>query len=214
MEIRYICISATWFYEYFVKTCGLTRCAILGAIMHFSFVVGTIGGLFIEGSMYQLYEGYESIEECPAQLTVAQLEDAHALGTLPTSNSSILTDYTTPCTPPSSLLSIFVMLSCCALSRMGLWMFDLAVNQMFQEWVDPKEVNLLITISCHYSKRFPKNTYVAWACFWGSERRTILFRLRSFWTRFHLDRTMRIWSRYHSDHSLDVPGLRKLHSTR
>ena len=58
----------------------------------------------------------------------------------PTDEDNWIMDYSTPCTPPESILSILIMLFACALSRVGLWTFDLAVNQMFQEWVDKDKV--------------------------------------------------------------------------
>ena len=58
----------------------------------------------------------------------------------PTDEDNWIMDYSTPCTPPESVLSILIMLFACALSRVGLWTFDLAVNQMFQEWVDKDKV--------------------------------------------------------------------------
>ena len=135
-------ILATWFYEYFIKHFGLVRTAIAGAVLHFCFVLGTIGGLFVEGSMYQLYQGYETKDECPTQLNTTVLQEQTKL--MAWSNSSIISnhvvDFSAACTPPESYFSILFMLVCCAMSRCGLWLFDLAVSQMFQEWVEPRKV--------------------------------------------------------------------------
>lgn len=127
--------SATIPYEGWVKAYGLMKVAILGALLHFGFVIITVVGLFIPGSMYILYLGVDSADECPQQLNVTELS---LLDSKPDGYSWI-TDYSTPCTPPDSLFSILIMLFACALSRVGLWTFDLAVSQMFQEWVTPDQ---------------------------------------------------------------------------
>lgn len=125
--------SSTIWYESWVKSYGLTKVAILGAILHFSFVIITVVGLFVPGSMYIFYLNVSSSKECPQQMNETALEDYEFK---PTDDDNWIMDYSTPCTPPESILSILIMLFACALSRVGLWTFDLAVNQMFQEWVD------------------------------------------------------------------------------
>ncbi|CAG5107349.1 Oidioi.mRNA.OKI2018_I69.chr1.g3276.t1.cds [Oikopleura dioica] len=126
------CVTTIW-YESWVKSYGLTKVAILGAILHFSFVIITVVGLFVPGSMYMFYLGVSSADQCPQQLNETALAEYEFK---PTTDDNWITDFTTPCTPPDNLLSILLMLFACALSRVGLWTFDLAVNQMFQEWVD------------------------------------------------------------------------------
>jgi len=137
-----------------VKSYGLTKVAILGAILHFSFVIITVVGLFVPGSMYIFYLNVSSSKECPQQviqekqfqaiikfkMNETALEDYEFK---PTDDDNWIMDYSTPCTPPESILSILIMLFACALSRDGLWTFDLAVNQMFQEWVDKDKVTWL-----------------------------------------------------------------------
>ena len=44
--------------------------AILGAILHFSFVIITVVGLFVPGSMYMLYLGVSSADQCPQQVNI------------------------------------------------------------------------------------------------------------------------------------------------
>ena len=44
-------LLGTSFYEIIVKSYGLVSAGVAGALMHLVFVVGTIGGLFIKGTL-------------------------------------------------------------------------------------------------------------------------------------------------------------------
>ena len=124
---------------------GLVNCAILGAVLHFSFVLGTIGGLFVEGSLYQMETLSETAEVCLDQLNSTAWLDAQMTGAMPNiTDGNFIKSFDSPCIPTDSTQSILVMLFCCALSRCGLWIFDLAVNQMFQEWVSAEQVKQII----------------------------------------------------------------------
>ena len=90
--------------------------------------------------MYQFHQANNELEICPISLNATILADKLEMGLLPTSEFNILTNYEVSCSPPEQFLSIFFMLTCCALSRCGLWLFDLSVSQMFQEWVHPSLV--------------------------------------------------------------------------
>ena len=126
---------------------GLVNCAILGAVLHFSFVLGTIGGLFIDGSLYEMETLSESPKICVDQLNATGWAQAQQNGSVPSiSAGNFINSYDSPCLPTESLRSILVMLACCALSRCGLWIFDLAVNQMFQEWVSTEQVYNIIPL--------------------------------------------------------------------
>ena len=91
----------------------------------------------VSGSHYAVYQqGFDyNKEACIEVQTAPQMLNRTDLIT----NEFIL-NYETDCAPPDSLVSIIILISCCALSRCGLWLFDLAVNQMFQEWVKPNQV--------------------------------------------------------------------------
>ena len=93
---------------------------------------------YFSGSHYAVYQqGFDyNKEACIKVETASEMLNRTNL----ISNDFIL-NYETDCAPPDSLLSIIILISCCALSRCGLWLFDLAVNQMFQEWVKPNQVN-------------------------------------------------------------------------
>jgi len=129
-------LLGTYFYKILVGRIGLVFTSVVGGLLHISFVFGTIGGLFTPGSHYAVYQqGFDYVkEEC------IEVQNASVM----TNRSDLLTNefilnYSTDCAPPDSLLSIIILISCCALSRCGLWLFDLAVNQMFQEWVKPNQ---------------------------------------------------------------------------
>ena len=100
---------------------------------------GILGSLInnSSGSHYAVYQqGFDyNKEACIEVETAPQMLNRTDL----ISNEFIL-NYETDCAPPDSLVSIIILISCCALSRCGLWLFDLAVNQMFQEWVKPTQV--------------------------------------------------------------------------
>lgn len=129
-------LLGTYFYKLLVGRIGLLFTSVVGGILHISFVFGTIGGLFTSGSHYAVYQqGFDyNKEACIEVETASQMLNRTDL----ISNAFIL-NYETDCAPPDSLLSIIILISCCALSRCGLWLFDLAVNQMFQEWVKPNQ---------------------------------------------------------------------------
>lgn len=74
VELRFNSFAATIWYESWVKSYGLTKVAILGAILHFSFVIITVVGLFVPGSMYMFYLDVSSAEQCPQQVHFFKLK--------------------------------------------------------------------------------------------------------------------------------------------
>jgi len=108
----------------------------VGIVMVFGQLETKVQRVF-SGSHYAVYQqGFDyNKEACIEVETASQMLNRTDL----ISNDFIL-NYETDCAPPDSLLSIIILISCCALSRCGLWLFDLAVNQMFQEWVKPNQV--------------------------------------------------------------------------
>ena len=89
------------------------------------------------GSHYAVYQqGFDYNKEACIQVETA----SEMLNRTDLLSNDFILSYETDCAPPDSLLSIIILISCCALSRCGLWLFDLAVNQMFQEWVKPNQV--------------------------------------------------------------------------
>jgi len=135
-------LLGTSFYEIIVKSYGVVSAGVAGALMHLFFVIGTIGGLFIKGSPYVLYHQMNGDDyECPdfnhtrtfypGETNTTIFEDERGFKL----EQNMALDYSSECDPVPSVWSILTLIVCCALSRCGLWLFDLAVNQMFQEWV-------------------------------------------------------------------------------
>lgn len=128
-------LLGTYFYRILVGRIGLVFTSVIGGVLHIIFVFGTIGGLFAPGSHYAVYNSsslklvYEP-EECAEVQSPAEMANK---------TETFITSYSTECAPPTELNSIIILIACCALSRCGLWLFDLAVNQMFQEWVKPNQ---------------------------------------------------------------------------
>ena len=133
--------------------------------------------------MYQ--QGFDYNKEACIQVeTASQMLNRTDL----ISNDFIL-NYETDCAPPDSLLSIIILISCCALSRCGLWLFDLAVNQMFQEWVKPNQVKSYASqkdIIFLNAYDFILPLCLAWRCIWCSKRSSKFVRLSSFRNSFCL----------------------------
>ena len=107
--------------------------------MHICFVLGTIIGLFVPGSSYVFSQFSYNENQCAPELPEGDILENWEKNENATYDFVI--DYSN-CTPPSSLFSIFTLMICCALSRCGLWLFDLAVNQMFQQWVPQDKVSV------------------------------------------------------------------------
>ena len=137
----------TSLYEFVVNRIGLVFAAVIGAIFHSFCVIGTIVGLFLEGSPYVLAAAYDSSENDSSNVSCSNLE-LYTPIELDNQNFTNLKrfalDGSVECHLPQwSLVSISTLIGFVALSRCGLWLFDLAVNQMFQEWIPKDQVNLI-----------------------------------------------------------------------
>jgi len=124
-------LLGTSLYEVTVKNHGLVWAGVVGALMHLFCVLGTIVGLFVPGSPYVVYREMNN-QTCGAHFTPG-MNSTDFPFELDQNNFAL--SFKSECDPVPSLWSIGTLIVSCTLSRCGLWLFDLAVNQMFQEWV-------------------------------------------------------------------------------
>jgi len=113
-------------YPYLVKSLGLIGTGISGAVWQSGFAVLGIVALFIKGSPYEPFEDHENLIDID--------ETYNSTG-----------NFWIRCPPghipPSSFLSIGIVMLSAVLQRWGLWIFDMIVTQLFQEEVETEERN-------------------------------------------------------------------------
>ena len=120
---------------------SLPYLGIVGSVYQFAFLVVCAVAIWLPGSPFTLADKYFStnINTCIVNETLSLINntiaETHSNLTIPLSNFENIF-FETPC---RVYISILILLIGMALSRFGLWLTDLTINQIIQENVGEKE---------------------------------------------------------------------------
>jgi iron-regulated transporter 1 len=109
---------------------------LIGSTYQLFFLIGCFISIWLPGSPFEVadreYKTASDFSNCTTTVTNATDSTDTVTNVEKTSNKF----FTSPC---QNYTSIMVLLTTMALSRFGLWMIDLAINQSIQETVSEKE---------------------------------------------------------------------------
>ena len=125
-------IFATYAFPWLRRRVGLIRTGLFSAAIQTSTLFLCVASVFIDGSPFFLLEANSGTPTAPTgNWTAAKNSSAEPESSL----YKCLDDVE----PPSSHLSLFVLMAGIIVARIGLWGFDLTITQLIQETIVEKE---------------------------------------------------------------------------
>ncbi len=135
---------------------------IVGSVYQFAFLIVCVVAIWLPGSPFTLSDNLfqTNVNNCMQNETISFLNntiaEVHANSTLHLTRVKRVL-FETPCRAYTSILVLMIGM---ALSRFGLWLTDLTINQIIQESVDEKERGTIGGVQSSLNRLFDLIKYV------------------------------------------------------